>query len=103
MCAQAGSGRNKGGKGGNEMGKNVIWIPVKINDGMFTNEYAVKIELIDGATVSIFADKSMIQERKGVPHLRVTLIDRATCPNRMRVLLPRETFETSSPWVDVPC
>jgi hypothetical protein len=85
------------------MKNNETWIPVTVNDGMFTDEYAVSIKLFDGAIVSIFADKSMIQKQGGVHRLRVRVVNQDTCPDRMRVLLPRETFETSSPWVDVPC
>lgn len=85
------------------MGAEVKWIPVTVDDGMFTDEYAVTIRLFGGGNVSLFADKSMIREYEGVHHLKVTVMCKETCPDRMRVLLPSETFETSSPWVDVPC
>ncbi len=86
------------------MSNKVTWIPIEqIDDGMFTNEYAVSIRLYDGGIVSLFVDRSLVKEQGGIYHLKVIPIKMETCPDRMKVLLPQETFETSSPWIDVAC
>ncbi len=75
------------------------WIPVEISDGMFSNEYAVNIKTAEGRQVSLFADKELIREEKDRAFLKVLCI---SLQNGIRtVLLPSETFETLTRWVNV--
>lgn len=78
----------------------VIWIKVNVSDGMFSSERAVTIELMDGKTISLFADLSILKQ-KGVDwFLQVTIMEERI-NNVQKVLLPTEAFETSSRWLDV--
>jgi hypothetical protein len=82
---------------------NYFWIPVNVFPGMFSSEYSVELNLIDGKKVSFFADKSLIREQAGNKYtLRVVLINRDADKNMEDVMLPYETFETSSRWVTIP-
>jgi hypothetical protein len=75
------------------------WIPVDVSEGMFSTEYAVCLKLSNGKIVSLFADKSLVMEHGGIHYLRVALVNEEA--DQIRVLLPSETFETGSPWVDI--
>jgi hypothetical protein len=72
-----------------------------LSQGMFDNEYAVEIDLFDGKKVSLFADSGLVtangSEFSG--YLMVNVID----VNRdvSTILLPSETFETGSRYVQV--
>lgn len=77
------------------------WIPVVASMGMFSSECAISLKLFTGEDVSFFADKSLIQEHEGRSLLKVTLIDEYPEQHKLRVLLPSETFETASRWVEV--
>lgn len=77
------------------------WIPVRTSNGMFSSEYAVSFQLLDGQLVSLFVDKDLVRENGGQPLLRVLLIENNPDQNSQLVLLPSETFETASPWVEV--
>ncbi|MCI0491050.1 MAG: hypothetical protein L0229_31045 [Blastocatellia bacterium] len=77
------------------------WIPITTSSGMFSNEYAVSLELADGRLVSFFADKSLVKEDDGRALLKVFLVELYPNQNKQRVLLPTETFETASRWVEV--
>ncbi|MFT3670327.1 MAG: hypothetical protein QM795_17535 [Pseudoxanthomonas sp.] len=78
------------------------WIRVATSQGMFSAERAVSLTLIDGKEVSFFVDVSQIRhERDGSGELRVTLVESDDERQRQLVLLPTETFETSSRWVEV--
>ena len=68
---------------------------------MFSSEYAILLELITGQIVSFFADKDLIRESDGKSLLRVTLVDNFPEQHKQLVLLPSETFETASRWVEV--
>lgn len=79
-----------------------IDIEVGVNDGMFSNEYAVSLKLIDNSMVSFFVDRKLIKTEQGKHFLNVTLVKRDSTSHSNLVLLPSETFETSSRWVEVP-
>jgi hypothetical protein len=78
------------------------WIAVETSPGMFSAEYAVSLKLANGEMVSFFADKDLIKQQQGKSLLRVILVDRNQATRIDRVLLPTETFETASRFVDVP-
>ncbi len=81
------------------MAGQIEWIPVKISDGMFSNEYAVNIKTAEGRQVSLFADKGLVKEERDKAFLKVLCIK---LQNGIRtVLLPSETFETLTRWINV--
>jgi hypothetical protein len=69
---------------------------------MFSSERAVSLELADGKQVSFFVDNTLLKQQKGRSMLQVTLVNSYPKQKRDLVLLPTETFETASPWVEVP-
>jgi hypothetical protein len=73
-----------------------------LSEGMFENEYAVQIDLIDGKKVSLFADADLVKINgsKETGYLIVNIVkDESPAPT---ILLPSEAFETGSRWVQVP-
>jgi hypothetical protein len=68
---------------------------------MFSSEFAVDVNIGD-QTVSFFADKSLIKDIHGAPHVLVTLVGDNGRPNHKTILLPSESFETGSRWLSVP-
>ena len=78
-----------------------VWIPCTVEKGMFSSEVAVDIT-IEENTVSLFADKSLIKEIHGKPHILVTLVGDNGRPNHKTILLPSECFETGSRWLSIP-
>ena len=77
-------------------------IPVTASTGMFRDEYSVSIELVDGKTVTLFADKSLVtKDERGNHLLETTLVSEDSRSKKQTVLLPTETFETSSRYVEV--
>ncbi|HTU66531.1 MAG TPA: hypothetical protein VMF52_11320 [Steroidobacteraceae bacterium] len=83
-------------------GKAGHWIQVTISSGMFSSEKAVELKLADGRKVSFFADNNLLEERAGRSYLKVTLVNSDPGQKTDLVLLPSETFETASPWAEVP-
>ena len=78
-----------------------VLIPCKVQPGMFESEYAVEIQ--DGpAKISLFADKSLVQERGNSFFLEVYLVPTNGEATERTVLLPTESFETGSRWLTVP-
>lgn len=77
------------------------WIPVTTSSGMFSSEYAVSLKLVTGEAVSFFVDKGLVKETAGTCMLKVVLVDDYPEEHKQRVLLPIETFETASRWVEV--
>ena len=77
------------------------WVPVTISDGMFSSEYAITLETIDGTLVSLYADKTLVRKEDDSNFLKVTYVSSYPGQHKQRVLLPSETFETSSRWVDL--
>ena len=81
---------------------NECWIPVTTSDGMFSEEKAISLRLADGSEVSFFADTTQLRsDVRGHFELRVMLVDADERTHRRRVLLPTETFETATRWVDI--
>ena len=78
------------------------WITVSTSSGMFSSEFAVSLKLADGREVSFFADKDLIKQTSDKSLLKVTLVNSDPGNHKELVLLPTETFETSSRWVEVP-
>jgi hypothetical protein len=86
-----------------EMNTNIMpctYINVQTSEGMFSTEMAVVIKLVDGKEVSLFADKGLLKENNGQWSLKVTPVK--TNHKSQLVLLPIETFETSTRWAEVP-
>jgi hypothetical protein len=78
-----------------------FWIPVNISDGMFSSEYAISLKLASGEDVSFFVDKVLIKKSGDNSLLKVVLINTDVNQKKNLVLLPTETFETASRWVEV--
>jgi hypothetical protein len=68
---------------------------------MFSDEVAVQIS-IGGLSVSLFADKSLVEEHGGKSYLRVAFAGETGKPENRTILLPSESFETGSRWLSVP-
>lgn len=75
------------------------WISVTTSKGMFNNEYAVFLKLADGKEVSFFADKELFRKEGNNYLLKVGLVKRNQLTQL--ILLPSETLETASRWVEV--
>jgi hypothetical protein len=68
---------------------------------MFSTEYAVELTLADGSQVSCFVDKSLIKEQSGTFRLKTTRVSSDLQRGIDLILLPVETFETASRWVEI--
>ena len=77
------------------------WIPVTISDGMFSSEYAIMLKLATGENVSFFVDKGLVKKSGNDSLLRVLLVSADPNKKKKLVLLPTETFETASRWVEI--
>ncbi len=76
-----------------------VLVECEITDGMLDNECAVVIDAISGK-VSLFADRSLIDQEGVRPALRTSIRDTdRVLSGEVEVLLPTETFETGSPWI----
>jgi len=80
---------------------NEHWILVDTSSGMFSNEFAISIKLFDGKLVSLFADKRLVKQTDHGFMLKVCLVESDPSQKKELVLLPTETFETASRWVEV--
>ena len=76
-----------------------VWIPCKVSEGMFSNEFAVEISLPSGEKLSLYVDKSLIQGTGDNAKLRVYVVE--SSDKEITVLLPSESFQGSR-WVRVP-
>lgn len=77
-------------------------IPVKASPGMFSDEFNISIELVDGNIVTLFADSSLVKDDgKGNQLLETALISEDRDSQVQTVLLPTETFETRSRYVEI--
>ena len=74
-----------------------VYVPVEIDEGLFSNEYAVTIKLANGTRISLYADRNLVGEFGGEYFLKVVLIN----DKEKTVLLPNEAFETSTRWATV--
>lgn len=77
------------------------WVEVSASDGMFSSEYAVELTLADGSRVSCFVDKSLVRAQHGTFRLKATRISSNLERGIDVILLPVETFETASRWVEI--
>jgi hypothetical protein len=79
----------------------ISYLSCKIGPGMFSNEYAVSITLVSGQMVSLFADKELIDVNGSDSHghLKVNIVENAS--GESVVLLPSETLETGTRWIQV--
>jgi len=84
----------------NAISSTQTWIDVKTDEGMFSTEKAVFIKLFNGNEVSFFAYRGLLKEEHGKWFLKVTKVK--TNHKSQLVLLPIETFETSTRWAEVP-
>ena len=75
-------------------------VKCETSDGMFSNECAVTLES-GGEKLSLFADKDLIQKRNGNHYLVVNLVGTGGAPGFTRILLPSESFEKGTRWVEV--
>ncbi|WP_447774050.1 hypothetical protein [Pseudomonas chlororaphis] len=80
---------------------NYRWIAVTTSEGMFSSEPVVEITLASGNKASLFADKALLQERAGKTMLRAIKISSDLQRGTDLVLLPTETFQTASRWVEL--
>jgi hypothetical protein len=78
-----------------------VLIPCKVSPGMFSDEYAVEIQL-DGKLISLFADKNLVSFKGEQAFLRVRLVGENGIPENKTVLLPSESFEEGTRWISVP-
>jgi hypothetical protein len=75
-------------------------LKVQISKGAFKSECAVAISSI-GGLVSLFTDINNIKTENSNSFMKVFVVETGDRELFKRILLPSETFETSSRWVDV--
>ena len=73
------------------------WVDCEVKKGLFDSELAVVIQDSDGHELSLFVDKALVDSDATPKRLKV-YFQHSDPP---RVLLPSESFETGSRWVDV--
>jgi hypothetical protein len=78
-----------------------VWIPCKISDGMFSNEYAVEISLPSGGILSLYVNKSLVRGSGDHGQLRVSVVDTGLPGGEKTVLLPAESLEGPR-WARLP-
>jgi hypothetical protein len=83
------------------MPENKVLVKCETSEGMFSNEVAVMLQSNDGSKLSLFADEDLIEERNGDSYLIARLAHPANGNNIATILLPSESFETGTRWVDV--
>ena len=86
---------------GNQMNLKSGQVACMLGEGMFDNEYAVEIDLVDGQKVSLFADRALVvpRESSNNGYLKVSVVKEDG--QVWTILLPSEAFETGSRWVQV--
>lgn len=77
------------------------WLLCSVKPGMFDSEYAVSIDLPEGDRVSLFADKRLVEFKGKTPFLEVYAWPKPPKGDRTTVLLPTESFEKGSRWLNV--
>lgn len=77
------------------------WIAVTTSEGMFSSESVVEITLANGSKACLFADKTLLMERAGKTMLRAIHISSDLQRGTDLVLLPTETFQTASRWIEL--
>lgn len=79
------------------------WVTVSTSEGMFSTECAVELKAADGSTVSFFASRSLIESQSdGIARLRVACVQQDIDRGVELVLLPTETFQTGTRWIELP-
>ena len=79
-----------------------VLIPCTVHPGMFRDEFAVEIETGEG-TITLFADRSLLQEHDGRHYLEVSVVEENGRQQRVQtVLLPSESFEKGTRWLRLP-
>jgi len=78
------------------------WINIQTSPGVFSDESAASIQLSDGREVSLFVDNALVRDNGGKKQLKVWRVRTDQGTRKKRVLLPFETFETGSRWIEVP-
>jgi len=83
------------------MPTNHTLIPCEVSPGQFANEQAVTLHLSNGQTITLFADKNLIESKDSRKYLKVTKIESGSrkAKNEEIVLLPSEAFESGSRWL----
>lgn len=74
------------------------WVACEIKNGLFDNEVAVSVKDRDGKTVSLFVDKGLVDDNSTPSRLMVYFPVDSQTP---RALLPTESFETGSRWLEM--
>lgn len=77
------------------------WIAVTTSEGMFSSECVVELTLANGGKASLFADKALLTERAGKTMLRALYVSSDLQRGTDLVLLPTETFQTASRWIEL--
>lgn len=79
-----------------------VTIPCRVSEGMFANEYAAVITLVDGQMISLFVDRALVQVEKNSDRGRMTVALAHETVHEKTVLLPSEAFESGSRWARLP-
>lgn len=84
-----------------------VLVPCFISKGMFPDEYAVEIKLSSGQIISLFAERSDLENidlEHGTANLKVSLVDNQSEDTEREILmyLPKESLETGSRWFKLP-
>jgi hypothetical protein len=78
-----------------------VWIPCRISEGMFSNEYAVEIPLPSGEVLSLYVDKSLVRGSGDNGELLVSVVDSGLHEGEKTVLLPGESLQGPR-WIRLP-
>ncbi len=77
-------------------------LPVEVEKGMFSNEYAVKINIQGHLVGTLFVHDSLIRRHANKSYLRIHSIFSSKTKNNKDVLLPTEIMETGTRWISIP-
>lgn len=77
-----------------------VLLKVKTGEGIFSNEYEVSFKDSNGRALSIFIDKTEVIKNGKDTVISVNSIDNQD--ETHNILLPSETLETFTRWVDIP-
>lgn len=77
-----------------------VLLKVKAGEGIFSNEYEVSFKDSNGRSLSIFIDKTEVVKNGKYTFISVNSIDNQD--ETYNILLPSETLETFTRWIDIP-
>jgi hypothetical protein len=77
------------------------WIVVSASSGLFSSEKKVSFNSKNGNNCSLYADQNQIKEEGGRTYLKVFFKKEDQNVPEATVLLPAETFETNSRWINL--